>query len=177
MSEDLIATLFPIVSIMIGVGTLAGFIYRIGAWINAKAEVKAALLKKVTEDKANELREYAMSAAKEIKDINEIQVQDLKERLTKLDIKLDKIDTRQDLVNGNVGNIRDDIGDVKQDLSYVQEDITELFEDENGEQEDKSREREHNTVSIRRRKDRERDLKRQRIRSDSEYQGKRIHER
>jgi hypothetical protein len=84
MPDDLIATAFPVLSILIGVGTLGGFIYRMGSWINQKAEKKANDLRAVTERKADELKEYAVKAAKEVQIKTDGQIDDLRIRLSEI---------------------------------------------------------------------------------------------
>lgn len=178
MTEDFIVAAYPVISILIGVGTLGGFIYKMGAWINKKAETKAAILKEVTEKKADELRKYAEEVAKEVRDINEKQIADLQKRLDGLEDKIDKVFQRADLVNGNVSNIRTDIADLQEDLLelYSADDIEYEQNEDSGRHIEVDKGRGRDSVSSRKnrkRVDLNRRLKRRKIESDRIEQSER----
>jgi len=168
----------PVTLVTVSV-TVVGSMYKIIQWFNKQTEKKAI-------EKAEELKILTEKIAIDVKQytdmkwgVNHDAIEDLSKNIKLSEdlvkdfhAKLDKITQRQDMVNGNVENIRNDISDVKQDISYVQEDVSELFNDPNSEED---RGRDHDTVSIRRRKDIERDRKRKAIKSEGDWQGKRIH--
>jgi hypothetical protein len=131
---DFIAIATPVITIIIGVTTLGGFMYKIGSWINTKAEAKATALKLVTdksaadlklatETTAKDLKLYTDDTAKQLREYTDKTLSAVTDRIAKIDDKvmamLQDLANRSDLVNGNVAHIRSDLMD-------LQDQVTEL---------------------------------------------------
>jgi hypothetical protein len=64
---EFVADVGPIIVIIVGIAGLGGYMYKIGKWINEKAEEKAEVLKKQTEEYARNLRKQTEEYATNLK--------------------------------------------------------------------------------------------------------------
>jgi hypothetical protein len=157
LTEEFITVLTPIISIIIGVGTLGGFMYKIGDWINKKAELKATLLKAsndtiafnlkqqnentaanlkiVTESVADGVKHQAESTAENLKRVTVDQERVVKEYTDKtvislksmLDIVDEKVMTMLQDLANRSDMVDGNVGNIRKDISELQEDIIDLY--------------------------------------------------
>lgn len=174
MSSDSLGSIYTIVSIIAGLVALGAYIEQAISKLRKRQEEiaiqKAEMLKKSTED-----------IAKGIKEANEKQILELRQKLSDFDEKLEKTYQRADLVNGNVSNIRTDIADLQEDILelYSSDDI-EYEQDENGRHAQLDRGRGRDAVSARKNRKRtelNRRIKRRQIETDRVSQSERREEK